>query len=70
MALKLQQGQVWKHGAEFIRIVQLGRLEVGYKVLKDLQSGEGAHQHTSKKDSCRLLKSARLLEKKTKAGGS
>jgi hypothetical protein len=70
MALKLQQGQVWKHGAEFIRIVQLGRMEVGYKVLKDLHSGEGAHQHTSKKDFCRLLKSARLLEKKTKAEGS
>ena len=30
MALKLQQGQVWKHGAEFIRIVHLARLEVGY----------------------------------------
>jgi hypothetical protein len=68
MALKLRQGQVWKNGAEFIRIVQLGRLEVGYKVLKDLQSGEGTHQHTSKKDFCRLLKSARLLEQKTKDG--
>lgn len=64
MALKLQQGQVWKHGHEFIRIVRLERLEVGYKVLKNLHTGEGEHRHTSKKDFCRLLKECRLLELK------
>jgi hypothetical protein len=64
MGLKLQQGQVWKHGKEFVRIVHLARLEVGYKVMKDLKSGEGAHHHTSKKDFCRLLKSATLLRSK------
>jgi len=63
MALKLQQGQVWKHGQEYIRIVRLERLEVGYKVLKDLHSGKGEHRHTSKKDFCRLLKECRLLER-------
>jgi hypothetical protein len=68
MALKLRQGQVWKHGNEFIRIVHLERLEVGYKTfktLKDLHSGKGIHQHTSKKDFCRLLKECRLLTPKT-----
>ena len=35
MTLKLQQGQVWKRGDEFIRIVHLARLEVGYKVVKN-----------------------------------
>src|SRR5690349_13541276 len=64
MTLKLRQGQVWKHGKEFIRIVKLERLEVGYKVLKNLKTGEGTHQHTSKKDFCRLLKSCRLLTPK------
>ena len=64
MALKLQQGQVWKHGNEFIRIVHLARLEVGYKVVTNLKTGEGIHQHTSKKDFCRLLKSATLLARK------
>jgi len=64
MALKLQQGQVWKHGDEFIRIVQLERLEVGYKVVKNLKSGSGEHHHTSKKDFCRLLKSCTLLASK------
>jgi hypothetical protein len=67
MGLKLQQGQVWKHGSEFVRIVHLARLEVGYKVMKDLRSGQGTHHHTSKKDFCRLLKSARLLQPKKPA---
>jgi hypothetical protein len=64
MGLKLQQGQVWKHGKEYVRIVQLARLEVGYKVMKDLKSGQGTHHLTSKKDFCRLLKSATLLRSK------
>ena len=67
MALKLRQGQVWRHGDEFIRIVQLERLKVGYKVLKSLKSSAGEHRHTSKKDFCRLLKSATLLESKAPA---
>ena len=67
MALKLRQGQVWQHGDEFIRIVKLERLEVGYKVQKSLKSTAGEHRQTSKKDFCRLLKSAKLLESKTPA---
>jgi hypothetical protein len=59
--MKLQQGQIWRHADEFIRIVHLERLEVGYKVMKNLTSDEGAHYHTSKKDFCRLLKSATLV---------
>ena len=61
MALKLRQGQVWKHGDEFIRIVHLARLEVRYKTFNNLKTGEGKHHHTSKKDFCRLLKDCRLL---------
>jgi hypothetical protein len=67
MALKLRQGQVWKHGDEFIRIVRLERLEVGYKVVKNLKTGEGQHHHTSKKDFCRLLKNGTLLAAKPTA---
>jgi hypothetical protein len=70
MALKLQQGQVWKLGDEFIRIVQLARLEVGYKLVKSLKTGEGTHHHTSKKNFCRLLKSATLLAPKSPANAS
>jgi hypothetical protein len=61
MTLKLQQAQVWKRDDEFIRIVRLARLEVGYKVVKNLQTGEGTHHRSSKKEFCRLLKSATLL---------
>jgi hypothetical protein len=64
MALKLQQGQIWKHGTEYIRIVHLERLEVAYKVLKNLHSSKGEHRHTSKKDFCRLLKECKLLAPK------
>ena len=61
MTLKLRQGQVWKHGDEFIRIVRLERLEVRYKTFKSLECSDGQHHHTSKKDFCRLLKDCRLL---------
>ena len=64
MALKLRQGQVWKHGDEFIRIVHLERLEVRYKTFQNLKTGEGKHRHTSKKDFCRLLKNFTLLAPK------
>ncbi len=61
MSMKLCQGQVWKHGKEYIRIVRLERLEVEYKSLTSLASKEGTRHVTSKKDFCRLLKQARLL---------
>ncbi len=60
--MKLKQGQVWKCGAEYVRIVQLERLEVRYKSAGNLQFTGGKHQHTSKKDFCRLLKGATLIE--------
>ncbi len=56
MALKLRQGQIWQCGDNYIRIVQLERLEVGYKIIKNLKTGAGKHIVTSKKDFCRLLK--------------
>jgi len=59
--MKLQQGQVWRCDNEFVRIVHLERLEVGYKSASDLKFTEGKHQHTSKKDFCRLLKGATLV---------
>jgi hypothetical protein len=64
MALKLRQGQVWKHGNEFIRIVKLERLEVSYLTFKKLKPGTGQPRHTSKKDFCRLLKTCTLLDPK------
>jgi hypothetical protein len=59
--MKLRQGQVWQCGDTFVRIVQLERLEVGYKSATDLKFTDGTHQRTSKKDFCRMLKGAMLV---------
>ena len=61
MKIRLEQGQVWKRGEEYIRIVDLQRLEVRYKSQLNLTSREGTHHHTSKKEFCRLIKGATLL---------
>ena len=59
--MKLLQGQVWQCGEKFVRIVHLERLEVGYKSATNPKFTDGEHQHTSKKDFCRLLKGATLI---------
>jgi hypothetical protein len=62
LTMKLCQGQVWKQGKEYIRIVRLERLEVEYKSMSNLGNKEGTKHITSKKDFCRLLKQAKLLQ--------
>ncbi|HVY70417.1 MAG TPA: hypothetical protein VHH73_10845 [Verrucomicrobiae bacterium] len=59
--MKLQQGQVWRKGDEYIRIVVLERLAVEYKTMQDLQTKEGRHNQVTKKQFCNLLKGASLL---------
>ncbi len=59
--MKLAQNQVWKQEAQYLRIVRLERLEVGYKVVTNLLTGEGTHHCASKKEFCRLIKGAQLL---------
>jgi hypothetical protein len=59
--VKLAQNQVWKCGDEYLRIVRLERLEVQYKAIRNLLSGEGTHHHVSKKEFSRLIKGATLL---------
>ncbi len=60
--MKLQQGQIWKADGELIRVVHLERLKVGYKKIKNRESGEGTHHEATKKEFCRLLKGAELVE--------
>ena len=59
--MSLQQDQIWKCGEDYVRILHLERLEVGYKSFKSLKNSTGKHQLTSKKDFCRMLKGAILL---------
>jgi hypothetical protein len=65
--MKLCQGQVWKQGHQYLRIVKLERLAVVYKSMPNLGNKEGTLHQTSKKDFCRLLKQARLLAPGKKA---
>lgn len=60
--MKLQQNQIWQKEDAFYRIVELQRLEVQFKTLTDPTSGLGPHQRVSKKEFCRLLKGAVLVE--------
>ena len=68
--MKLRQGQLWKQGKEYIRIVKLERLAVEYKSMTSVEARDGTLVQTSKKDFCRLLKGAHLLaaDKKSAAG--
>ncbi len=59
--MKLQQGQVWKKDDQYYRIVQLERLSVEYKAMKDIFSKHGHHCKTTKKVFCRLIKGGTLL---------
>ena len=60
--IKLRQAQVWKLGGLYFRIVRLERLEVEYKSTTSLTAKKGTHQTVSKKEFCRLIKQAELLE--------
>ena len=60
MTMKLEQGQVWKMGETYLRIVRLERLEVEYKSMTNPATKAGTHHHTAKKEFCRLLKNAAL----------
>ena len=64
--MKLQQNQIWKKGSEYIRIVNLERMAVDYKTMKDLTTKEGTHTRMAKKEFCRMLKHAKLLGEGTR----
>ena len=47
--MKLCQGQTWKQGQQYLRIVRLERLEVEYKSMTSLTTKEGAIQSHQQK---------------------
>lgn len=59
--MKLEQNQVWQRTDETLRIVQLERLEVQYKLLTTPAPGQRRRYTVTKKEFCRLIKGARLL---------
>lgn len=58
--MHLEQGQVWKQGNDYFRIVTWERLAIEYKAMKDLDSREGTLHQVTKKEFCRLIKGAVL----------
>jgi hypothetical protein len=68
--MKLRQGQVWKTADQYLRIVKLERLAVEYKAMKNLASKEGTMHSVTKKEFCRLLKTADLLSPAEEAAAS
>lgn len=61
-AMKLEQGQIWKQGEDYLRIVEWARLSIEYKRMKDPVSKQGTLHKVTKKEFCRLLKGAVLLK--------
>ena len=64
--MRLQQGQTWNANGEYLRIVRLERLAVEYKSMLDPTSKDGTHHQATKKEFCRLIKGATLVEAKSK----
>ena len=60
--MRLEQGQAWKLGTTYYRIVQLERKAVEYKEMQNELSPDGTHRYATKKDFCRLIKGATLVE--------
>ncbi|MDF7824731.1 hypothetical protein P4B35_11965 [Pontiellaceae bacterium B12227] len=60
--MKLQQNQLYKKDDEYIRICELARLAVSYKIMTDPVEGEGSTHLVTKKEFCRLIKGAELLD--------
>ena len=70
MTMKLCQGQLWKQGPAYIRIVRLERLAVEYKSMPHPTSKDATTVHATKKEFCRLLKGAQLLNDKLTGGAA
>jgi hypothetical protein len=61
--MKLQQNQLWQKGEDYYRIVHRDRLSVVYKTFKNPAAARAvAPKNASKKEFCRLIKGAVLLE--------
>lgn len=63
--MKLEQGQIWKQGEAYFRIVTWARESIIYKTLEDPHTKIGTVRTVTKKEFCRLVKGAVLLPRKS-----
>jgi hypothetical protein len=60
--MKLQQGQTWQKGNNYYRITEWSRMYIQYKHTHNLDHKEGEVVEVSKKEFCRLIKGAILVD--------
>ncbi|MDE0836702.1 MAG: hypothetical protein OSA84_10165 [Akkermansiaceae bacterium] len=60
--LQLAQNQLWKQGDRYFRIVVWQRLAIQYKETDSPDAAEGTIHDVSKKEFCKLIKGAELVE--------
>jgi hypothetical protein len=59
--MKLHQGQMWKKGDDYLRIIHWERLAIEYKLMHGAPGGKGTVHRVPKKEFCRMLKGAELM---------
>jgi hypothetical protein len=60
--IQLAQNQLWKKGDQYLRIVVWERLAIRYKLTQSQDAEEGTFHDVTKKEFCRLIKGAELIE--------
>jgi hypothetical protein len=60
--IQLAQNQLWKKGDQYFRIVIWERLAIHYKLTDSPEAEEGTLHDVTKKEFCRLIKGAELVE--------
>ena len=60
--IQLAQNQLWKKGDQYFRIVIWERLAIRYKQTDSAEATEGTLHDVTKKEFCRLIKGAQLIE--------
>jgi hypothetical protein len=60
--IQLAQNQLWKKGDRYFRIVIWERLAIRYKQTGSAEATEGTLHDVTKKEFCRLIKGAELIE--------
>lgn len=59
--IALEQGQLWKQGDKYFRIIIWERLAIRYKETAGPEDAEGTVHDVTKKEFCRLIKGAELI---------
>ncbi len=59
--MKLAQGQIWKVAEDYLLIVTWERLAIEYKKMADLETKAGTLHQVTKKEFCRLIRGAELV---------